>query len=555
MISKLTSSIKRIPIQNWLVVVLLAISVFGFTESSPIFKTNQWDDTNVSFTMGKAWIHGIWPYRDLFEQRGPLMYAIYGLAAKISETNFLGLFIIEAGLLIASFCVLLKISKLVGLDKSRFTVSFLAIALFYGSNVFGFGGSPEEICFPITAIFFYNILKDFTLEKFPSIPTMLINGIIFALVFWIKFSLIGFFVGYYVSYGLFLLFKKQWKSFFALLVYSLIGFAIPAIIIIAVFYFGNSLGSMFKVYFIENLTMYGNTISAAGKFFTIFKSMGGDLISHPFTGFLIIFTLAVIGTQFKKQSHVFYIFSTMLGLQFLTVYISGNTQWYYLLSIVSFVSALLPNTFKFVITNYNFRNTKINFFRLNTMLVIVGFLLLNGGNTNLRTALFKGQQINPIAAVKFGKYMREHHTGKKPTLIEYNGIDSGFFLHAGVLPNKKYFEQTNFPIKTFPYSYRSQINTIKHRKVQYVAIRSNNDRDFRNQLLLKHPAKFTQIVWYDVSNARHSAYVPKVLMKNYKLVKTVYTSANGEQITALLFRERQHPLKSLTSMEKMMSGD
>lgn len=552
---KLTKLTKLIPIQEWLVVILLAISVFGFTESSPIFKTNQWDDTNVSFTMGRAWIHGIWPYKDLFEQRGPLMYIIYAAAAKISETNFLGLFIIEATLLIISFCVLVKISKMVGLNKSKFTVSFLALALFYGSNVFGFGGSPEEICFPITAIFFYNILKDFTFDKPLSIEAMLINGVIFALVFWIKFSLIGFFVGYYVAYGLFLLFKKQFRTFFSLLIYSLIGFAIPGMIIILIFYFGNSLGSMFKVYFVQNLTMYGNTISAAGKFFTIFKSMGGDLISHPFTGLLMILNLSVIGTQYRKQAHVFYIFSTMLGLQFITVYISGNTQWYYLLSLVSFVSVLFPNTFKFIITNYNFRNTKVNYFRINTMLVIVGFLLLNGGNTNLRTALFKGQQINSIAAVKFGKYMKSHHTGKHPTLIEYNGIDSGFFLHAGILPTKKYFEQTNFPIKTFPYSYKSQLNTIKHQKVQYVAIRSNADRDFRNQLLLKHPRLFTQIVWYDVSNARHSAYVPKVLMKNYKLVKTVYTSANGEQITALLFRKRRHPLKNLTSMEKMMSGD
>ncbi|WP_203648483.1 hypothetical protein [Secundilactobacillus yichangensis] len=88
-----------------------------------------------------------------------------------------------------------------------------------------------------------------------------------------------------------------------------------------------------------------------------------------------------------------------------------------------------------------------------------------------------------------------------------------------------------------------------------MAIRSNEQRDFRNQLLIKKPQLFTQIVWYDVSNARHTAYVPKVLMKNYRMVKTVYTSANGEQITALLFQVRSHPLNSLNSLEKKLAGD
>ncbi|WP_203648485.1 hypothetical protein [Secundilactobacillus yichangensis] len=420
MFKKVSQSIRRIPLQNWLVLILLAVSIFGFTESSPIFKTNQWDDTNVSFTMGRGWISGLWPYRDLFEQRGPIMYAIYALAAKISFNNFLGLFVIESALLFAGFFVLLKLAELAGFKQSKYTVAFFGLALFYGSNVFGFGGSPEELVFPLTAWFIYNVLRDFQHDQFPKVSTMLINGILFSIVFWIKFSLIGYFVGYYVAYGLYLLFKRCFKNFFKILSLSLIGFAIPSVIIIAVFAAGHASNALFKVYFVTNLTMYGNTISAAGKFFTIFKSMGGDLISHPFTAAMIVIWLLILSTQFRKKAHVFYIFASMIGLQFLTVYLSGNTQWYYLLAAVTFVAVLLPNSLGFLINNFNLKIGKINFTRLDVLMIIIGFLLLNGGNTNLRTALFKGQQINPVASVKFGEYMREHYTGSKPTLIEYN---------------------------------------------------------------------------------------------------------------------------------------
>ncbi|GAK48701.1 putative teichoic acid/polysaccharide glycosyl transferase [Secundilactobacillus oryzae JCM 18671] len=91
---------------DWLIPVLILASAFFVTESSPIFQTNQWDDTNVSFTIGKAWLHGEWPYRDLFEQRGPFMYVIYLAAAAISGNNFTGLFLIEVVLMVAGYFVL-----------------------------------------------------------------------------------------------------------------------------------------------------------------------------------------------------------------------------------------------------------------------------------------------------------------------------------------------------------------------------------------------------------------------------------------------------------------
>ena len=75
------------------------------TRSSFLYAFNSWDDTNSYFSMGKAIFHGMVPYRDLFDQKGILLYMLYGMASLISYRSFAGVFIIEilaaAGMILA----------------------------------------------------------------------------------------------------------------------------------------------------------------------------------------------------------------------------------------------------------------------------------------------------------------------------------------------------------------------------------------------------------------------------------------------------------------------
>ena len=64
------------------------------TRSSPLYPMNNWDDANSYFSMGKAMMNGMVPYRDLFDQKGILLYFLYGIGYLISHTTFLGVFII-----------------------------------------------------------------------------------------------------------------------------------------------------------------------------------------------------------------------------------------------------------------------------------------------------------------------------------------------------------------------------------------------------------------------------------------------------------------------------
>ena len=65
------------------------------SRSSFIYLFNNWDDSNSYFTMGKMMMNGGVIYRDLFDQKGPLLYFIYGLGYLLSHTSFSGVFLIE----------------------------------------------------------------------------------------------------------------------------------------------------------------------------------------------------------------------------------------------------------------------------------------------------------------------------------------------------------------------------------------------------------------------------------------------------------------------------
>ena len=74
-------------------IVCLIISFCVLTvcsKNSPIYEFNDWVDGNAFFTMGKGIANGL-PYKDLFEQKGPLLYLIYALGYLISNDSFLAL--------------------------------------------------------------------------------------------------------------------------------------------------------------------------------------------------------------------------------------------------------------------------------------------------------------------------------------------------------------------------------------------------------------------------------------------------------------------------------
>ena len=76
--------------------MLLSALFLGIcSKSSPLYPLNDWVDVHCFFTVGRGILEGIVPYRDLYEQKGPVLYFLYALAAIVSDSSFWGVFLLE----------------------------------------------------------------------------------------------------------------------------------------------------------------------------------------------------------------------------------------------------------------------------------------------------------------------------------------------------------------------------------------------------------------------------------------------------------------------------
>ncbi len=169
------------------------------SRSSFLYVFNLWDDANSFFTVGKCIFRGFVPYRDLFDQKGIMLYFIYGFASLISATTFRGVFVME---IIAAYFSLKAILKIYQLFLEPRTFPYILTpltgAVIYSSQNFYWGGSAEEFLFPFIMWGMYLSVRYFRLQ-YPrpmDYKTVLTGGILAGCVLHIKFNSLGFFFGW-----------------------------------------------------------------------------------------------------------------------------------------------------------------------------------------------------------------------------------------------------------------------------------------------------------------------------------------------------------------------
>lgn len=166
------------------------------SKSSPLYPMNDWVDVNCFFTVGRGIRHGLIPYLDLYEQKGPLIYFLYAFAALISEESFLGVFLVEAG----CFAVFLHYSGKTAEVISGASWAYPLTAAIAGMAIpvtpaFSHGGSAEELMLPVLAMGIYIVADAMTGRRNISYGKGLLLGVLSAVAFWSKYTFCGLFVG------------------------------------------------------------------------------------------------------------------------------------------------------------------------------------------------------------------------------------------------------------------------------------------------------------------------------------------------------------------------
>ena len=215
--------------KGYIIIYCFLIALFTLiitSKCSPFYALNDWTDANAFFTMGKGMMHGLIPYKDLFEQKGPFLYLLYGLGYLISPKSFFGIFLIELIIFTIGMYYLYKILRMFISQKSSLLILPIFITLFTTCRAFTHGGSAEELCLAFFFITLYYFFKHFKMQEL-TYQDMFINGLIAGLVLLTKYTLLGFWIGFTFAIFCDYLLKKDFKKAIYYPLTLLLGMLVP----------------------------------------------------------------------------------------------------------------------------------------------------------------------------------------------------------------------------------------------------------------------------------------------------------------------------------------
>ena len=244
-------------------IAFLVMSAFiimtAVSASSPIYPLNVWDDVNVYFTVGRGVFEGQVPYMDLYEQKGPIFLLMYAVASLISKTSFTGVWLFEciAASVFAIFSW--KTVKLFVPKAPAVCIGLVPVlmGITYTIGMFNFGGNTEEFCFPLLSVVLYVALKMIKEEKvLPGVKDSLVCGLIAGMLFWTKYTLLGFILGFILILIVRAVRNKAYKLLLKDILYFIAGFAVVSLPVFIYFGANHALGYLWEVYFYNNIFNY-----------------------------------------------------------------------------------------------------------------------------------------------------------------------------------------------------------------------------------------------------------------------------------------------------------
>ncbi|MGE9882942.1 hypothetical protein [Blautia obeum] len=433
---------------------IAVITITAFSKSSFLYPLNDWVDSNCFMTVGKSILEGKVPYRDLYEQKGPLLYFIHAMAAIVSPTSFLGVYFIEV---IACYVFLLFSYKTLGLFvDDKLIIYFMPFFswLIYSSTNFCHGDSTEELCLPFLAYALYVGMKYMKMDVIPSFRECLFIGITSSCVLWIKYTMLGFYIGWIILPVILLFGKKKYKELLKLIAMIVLGVLIVTIPILLYFVYHHAIEDMVMAYFYNNMFLYNTGYDVSNSlFYNLYDHIYNVLINNK--AFAILLIMGIIALWHEKKSFVqfsnSFIFTCIFILGFNTVY----TYYSFILQVFAVFGIIAISAFLDVIK----KKFKIPIIIIANVLTFI-MCFLNSSNTYLML-----EDKENLPQYKFKKIIEQVDN---PTLLNYGFLDGGFYTTCNIVPNCKYFCQLNIQLDEM---YEMQDKYIEEGLVDFVVTR------------------------------------------------------------------------------------
>lgn len=411
------------------------------TKSSFLYPFNDWVDANCFFTVGKSMAEGKVLYRDIYEQKGILLYVLHALAYRISADTFFGVYLLEvlAGALFLFFAY-----KTVRLHARRgilFWLPWLG-ALIYTSNSFCHGDSAEELCLPILMACIYISERAFRRGKTLSFWDWFVAGLLGGCVLWIKFNLLGFFLGWALVPLYRTLRDKGFLSALRAVAGVLLGVLVPSVPVLLYFIKNDALSDFWTAYFYNNIFLYSaaqdegqgvlSLLQMLYRRVRVFISWAYPFAVPAFIG-MVWYSLA------SPAKHR--LAPTFAALLLVPLIFSGSLNlMYYWLAFAPF--AVYGLMLLCVLTD---RFLQKDFRRVTAALTAVSLVC---------TGLFAWAFSQNTYLMQYEKADMPQYQFKEiilsvddPSLLNYGFLDGGFYTVCDLVPECKYFCTLNIPLE------------------------------------------------------------------------------------------------------------
>ena len=456
---------KRAFVFLWCTLIASVFLAYA-TKSSPLFPFNDWVDANILFTVGKGMANGKVLYRDLFDHKGPLIYAINGLAWVISPQNFWGVYILESLFFSVFLYYSYRIISLLSDDRYAILGLPILAAIILNSRGFTHGASAEEFCIPFITFSLYHLLK--YLLRYPKNPinnkTMVANGFAAGCVFFIKYSMMGFWAGWLIILIFPFIFQANLRLIIKSLTLFVFGFLIAAAPWFVYFSSNNSFSYFFEAYFFLNLNSYNATLPLFQRLGLITSIMWSNVLNNPAVALLV--TTGVIGSM--TMAGVFKTWHARLAPATLTaalaagVYGGGQIHKHYFLAFAPMAivgMGILAHAAKYRM-GFAPRNIKTLIISTALFALALSHTVINNQNAAMRMV-----KTDDLAQFKFAKIINQ---SSDKTILNYGWLDMGLYMATNTVPNIRFFFKSNISSKSFPEADEEQSRYIRDGITEFI---------------------------------------------------------------------------------------
>jgi len=453
---------------NWSIYVicllLASIFLFIFSGNSPLSEFNYHGDYQWYMTMGNSLLAGKIPYRDLFEQKGPIVYFVAAFCCLFPDPDTMMFFVEIFSLSFFLFFAYKIFYKKLNTLLSIIAVSLLIITTFSLKQEPLTGNSIEEFALPICTYFLYCWLEFLQEKKEWTKSRCLIIGLCVGVLFWSKYTILYFILTPMIIWLVISFCQKRPKNLIINLLFLMLGYLIITLPVLLFYLLNNAIDDLFNVYFIINITQYPNTSAVQLSIFQFLKTPGIIFLFFIFWG-VIRFLIC----NWKNKNG--WLFFTSFVVNFLLVMLTckGMTQYFIIFLPYTILGILdiLEIIFNYLtISNYRKYGIAI-------IAIFSSFLLIYCPSYLISNYQFSHKPFYPPLAIANAINEYETQNNTKATLLYYRIGDFGIHNAAQIIPNNYFWANNYFSGKQLPELYREPEKYIQQQTSDFVVTSLN----------------------------------------------------------------------------------